>query len=312
MVLAKSGSWGVIAVQGEDAVQFLQSQLSNDVAGQPVEQARLSCLCTAKGRMLGSFFVVRGPQGVWLLCRSELLAPLVKRLSMFVLRSKVKIREASELSIGWQAQSSLSKPLEVKWNAESDACELALWPLNKAMPALSIAPTSEVQTNDQTSAHAFAELEAGLQHWAIAYITVSTVEQFVPQAINFDLVGGISFSKGCYPGQEIVARSHYLGKVKRRAFRAQLAASGATVELSPGQDVWMDGKTNEPAGLVATVAQHGETVLLMVELPVEDAANTDARFTVQIGNEQVPIELLSMPYDVTQKGDQSASLVQAQ
>ncbi|MEK9815758.1 MAG: folate-binding protein, partial [Limnobacter sp.] len=134
----------------------------------------------------------------------------------------------------------------------------------------------------------------------IAYVSQPTVEMFIPQAINFDLVGGVSFSKGCYPGQEIVARSHYLGKVKRRVFQA--TSTGAST-ITAGQDVWLAGKENEPAGAVATAVNFNGQQYLLVELPVDDAEQSGAAFCIKNETGSIALNVQPPPYDVHQKGN---------
>jgi tRNA-modifying protein YgfZ len=151
--------------------------------------------------------------------------------------------------------------------------------------------TEQSSTDDQ--------FEFALQQLGIAYVSQPTVEMFIPQAINFDLVGGVSFSKGCYPGQEIVARSHYLGKVKRRVFQA---TAPGTNNVQAGQDVWLAGKENEPAGAVATAVNFNGQQYLLVELPVEDAEQSGATFSVKNDAGAIALNIQAPPYDVHQKG----------
>ena len=297
--------WGIISVEGEDAASFLHAQLSNDVMGLNNASMRIAGLCTAKGRLLGTFFVVKNNAcKVLLICRKDTIAALVKRLSMFVLRSKCKIRDASdELALTFVAQSELSQPMAVQWHTDENKwiASLSLRPLAGSLPSLHIVnATNHVSGNAHDDA-----FEAVLYELGIAYISAHTVEAFVPQTINLDLVGGISFSKGCYPGQEIVARSHYLGKVKRRVFKA--IADG---QVAPGTDVWQHGKENEPVGMVATavplaeqteILKHG----LLLELPVEATEDTQATFFIKnMDKSIVALRIEQPPYDVHQKGNQ--------
>ena len=113
-------------------------------------------------------------------------------------------------------------------------------------------------------------------------------------------MGGISFSKGCYPGQEIVARSHYLGKVKRRVFQATAPNS---VPIHAGQDVWLSGKENEPAGVVATSVAFQNQHHLLVELTVGDAEQAGAKFLVKTDAGDARLQVQAPPYDVHQKGN---------
>lgn len=288
--------WGVIGVDGDDAVTFLQSQLSNDVAGMAESQLRMAGLCTAKGRLLGSFFVLRHGKQVFLVCRKETVAALVKRLSMFVLRSKCKVRDCTaDYQLAFVPDSGPTSPMRVQWDEQGTATA-SLRALNGSTPGFQL-----VVGNGQTeqSSAADDQFEFALQQLAIAYVSQPTVEMFIPQAINFDLVGGVSFSKGCYPGQEIVARSHYLGKVKRRVFQATATGS---LTVTAGQDVWLAGKENEPAGAVATAVNCNGQQYLLVELPVEDAEQSGAVFTVKNDAGVVALNIQPPPYDVHQKG----------
>jgi tRNA-modifying protein YgfZ len=291
--------WGVIGVEGDDAVTFLQAQLSNDVAGMSESQLRMAGLCTAKGRLLGSFFMLRRNQQVFLVCRKETVPALVKRLSMFVLRSKCKVRDCTaEYQVAYLPDSSLLAPMRVQWveNAETANAVVSLRALNGIIPGFQlIASADAVAQSEVDDAFEFA-----LQQLGIAYVSQATVEMFIPQAINFDLVGGVSFSKGCYPGQEIVARSHYLGKVKRRVFQA---TANSDVAVLAGQDVWLTGKENEPAGQVATAVSHNGMQHLLVELAVGDAEQAGAEFTVKNDSGEVSLRVNAPPYDVHQKGN---------
>ena len=288
--------WGVIGVDGDDAVTFLQSQLSNDVAGMAESQLRMAGLCTAKGRLLGSFFMMRRGQQVLLICRKETVPALVKRLGMFVLRSKCKVRDCSaEYQLAFLADSSLMAPMRVQWNEQGNA--------NASLRAIQgITPGIQLQAGDSTAEQADGDnaFEFALQQLGIAYVSQGTVEMFVPQAINFDLVGGVSFSKGCYPGQEIVARSHYLGKVKRRVFQATVSDS---IPVTAGQDVWLSSKENEPAGSVATAVTFNNQQHLLVELTVDDAEMAGAQFAVKSDAGEARLQVQAPPYDVHQKGN---------
>jgi len=290
--------WGVIGVEGDDAVSFLQSQLSNDIAGMAESQLRMAALCTAKGRMLGSFFMLRQAKQVFLICRKETVPALVKRLSMFVLRSKCKVRDCTnEYQLAYLADSALAAPMRVQWTESSDTnkATASLRALNGVIPGFQLIAGTDGATNPEAD-DAF---EFALQQLGIAYVSQATVEMFIPQAVNFDLVGGVSFSKGCYPGQEIVARSHYLGKVKRRVFQAVAAPE---VAVLPGQDVWLTGKDNEPAGQVATAVAFNDKQYLLVELAVGDAEQDGAEFIVKSDSGEVRLHVNAPPYDVHQRG----------
>jgi folate-binding protein YgfZ len=248
--------WGVIRAQGADAAAFLHGQLTNDFALLDSAHARLAGYCSAKGRLLASFVGWRHRDDELLLaCSADLLAATQKRLSMFVLRAKCKLSDASaELRLLGLAGPSASAYLGTAAPAEvwgktthqgADVVRLPdahgsvryLWsaPLDVPPPAL---PAMDAQ------AWRWAEVASG-----VAQIEAKTVDQFVPQMINYELVGGVDFQKGCYPGQEVVARSQYRGTIKRRSFLFSTDAP-----MVAGQEVFHDADPSQPAGLVANAA----------------------------------------------------------
>ncbi|MDH4395798.1 MAG: folate-binding protein [Limnobacter sp.] len=296
--------WGVICVEGEEAAQFLHAQLSNSIKDLPENKIRLAAFCNAKGRMLGTFFVVRKGVQHFLICPSSTIPALTKRLSMFILRSKCKARDASS---EWQMQfvPSVSAvlptagPMSAHW-ADDTTCTLALRPHGGVTAGLALKSSSALG-DAVPSTTEDDQFDLALHRLGIPFVSIETVEMFIPQAVNFDLIGGVNFEKGCYPGQEIVARSHYLGKSKRRAFSAVVSSEGA---IRAGMDVWMEGKTNEPVGNVVTVAHADGNAHLMVDCGLEDAAKPDSQFTLTIDGKALIFKLTNPPYDFTAKGSQ--------
>lgn len=292
--------WGTIAVEGPDAAQFLHAQLTNDIVNLQANQVRLAGLCTAKGRLLGTFFAVRQSETVLLFTRADVLPALVKRLSMFVLRSKCKARDASgEFSLEFCRESAAEsglQPMGATWSEDGSVVmylrpqSTGSVPVIRARKAAANAAAQGPEADDA--------FEQALNELGLAYVSQPTVELFVPQAVNWDLVGGVSFSKGCYPGQEVVARSHYLGKVKRRSLRAQAPSA-----VPAGADVWLVGKDNEPVGQVVTAVFAGGQSELLVELPLDEATASEARFEVRGEQASVPLTVLGMHYDVQAKGN---------
>lgn len=255
--------WGVIRAQGEDAAKFLHGQLSNDFEKLPSGQARLAAYCTAQGRMLAS--VVGGKHAadeVWLACSADVLPATLKRLSMFVLRAKARLSDAStELAVlGWVGDSARARlgdafPAAAWQKCTVEAAEVIRLPDAAGQARLLwIGPAASTP-----------DLLQGLPalpeaHWqwlevmsGVARVNAATSGQFVPQMLNYELVGGVDFKKGCYPGQEIVARSQYLGKLKRRSFLVH-----GEVPLQSGQEVYWSGDEAQPAGMVALASAHPE------------------------------------------------------
>lgn len=265
--LTRLSHWGVIRAQGEDAAQFLHNQLSQDVLTLDATHARLAAFCTAKGRMLASMLILRPhPDEIWLLCSADVLAPTLKRLSMFVLRSKVKLSDATaELAlVGYSGTAcALLGAVEPAGPEVWSVLELVNGRALRLPPMTRIghpASSSQRWLWIGVSSDAISRLQAGpalpLQVWqwlevrsGIPMITQAVSEQFVPQMVNFELVGGVNFKKGCYPGQEIVARSQYLGKLKRR----MVLLEGASA-MQPGQEVFSSLDPAQPAGMVVNAA----------------------------------------------------------
>ena len=222
MECARLNRYGLLAVSGADAREFLHAQLTNDIANLPPDRAALAGWCTAKGRLLASLLVIPAAEGFLLQLSRDLAAPVAKRLSMFVLRSKVKIADESEL---W-AQYGI-------WNADLNVAGVA-W--NGDVVTVRVGERRFLRIG---KGHA-ETCQQSEQHWTLQeiregrpLITAATQDQFVPQMVNFENLGAIDFQKGCYPGQEIVARAQYRGQVKRRMVHVR-APAGA--ELKPGQE----------------------------------------------------------------------------
>ena len=267
---------GLIVASGADAARFLHGQLTQDIEHLPPGGARLAGYCSAKGRLLASFIVWRGHgDEVRLLCSADVLAPTLKRLSMFVLRAKVKLEDASALLrvdglAGGSALSSLGDKLPNEpWQVATagDGMQWLRLPDAAGVPrALRIAAADAPPP-------ALPALPADAWQWlevasGIPRIVAAIADQFVPQMINFEQVGGVNFHKGCYPGQEVVARSQYRGTIKRRAQLFECAATAV-----PGQDLYAEGDDAQPAGMVVNAASLDGRHLLLAEVRLAAAGN---------------------------------------
>lgn len=244
-------SLGVIAADGEEAIKFLQGQLTQDVALMGPHEARLAAFCSAKGRMLASFVVIkRSPERVLLVCSCDLLAPTLKRLQMFVLRAKARLSDVSDAcAVYGLAGDAVPADLPVApWShlAAGDASTVRLYAGAGTPRALWVGPAGQAPSGAPLSPTDWGFLEAAS---GVATLTQPVVEAFVPQMLNYESVGGVSFKKGCYPGQEVVARSQFRGTLKRRAYVAQ--ADGA---LQPGQEVFHPSDAEQPVGTVVQSA----------------------------------------------------------
>jgi tRNA-modifying protein YgfZ len=266
--------WGVIRAQGADAAAFLHGQLTSDFAQLDTTQARLAGYCSAKGRLLASFIGwKRSEEEVLLACSADLLPATLKRLSMFVLRAKCKLNDASADWPLW----GVAGPSATAWLGNAlpghpwgrgtrEGAEVIRLPdADGAARALVALPS--------TDAPSLPALELAAWQWAetasgVARIEAATVDRFVPQMLNYELLGGVDFKKGCYPGQEIVARSQYRGTIKRRSF---LFTSEAPMHA--GQEIFHSADPAQPAGLVANAAtapQGGSLALVELKLAALD------------------------------------------
>ncbi len=256
--------WGVIRASGADAASFLHGQLTNDFASLPDTQARLAGYCSAKGRLLASFIAWKsGPEEILLACHASVLPATLKRLSMFVLRAKCKLSDASgELPLyGVAGDDALVAGLPVWGKRDDGATQVVRLPDAAGVSrALVASPSGDMTANLPLATWQWLEVQSG-----VPTIESATVEQFVPQMLNFELVGGVNFQKGCYPGQEIVARSQYRGTIKRRTFLFDVDAQAAA-----GAEVFHSADPGQPAGLIATSAPRpdGQGASALVEVKI--------------------------------------------
>ncbi|MBA4176400.1 MAG: folate-binding protein YgfZ [Leptothrix sp. (in: Bacteria)] len=256
--------WGVIRAHGADAASFLHGQLTQDVLHLDEGHARLAGYCSAKGRLLASFVMWRrGPEEILLACSADLLPVVLKRLSMFVLRAKCKLSDASADWPLWglAGDAAAVAPTGAWARAAKEATEWLRLPdavVDGRAVARALAAGPETPAGPALDAQAWRWLEV---RSGVARISAATSEQFVPQMVNLELVGGVNFQKGCYPGQEVVARSQYRGTLKRRARIVE-----STVALQPAQEVYHDGDPGQPAGMVVLAGQWGGRHAALAEL----------------------------------------------
>jgi folate-binding protein YgfZ len=224
MQRARLTRYGLLSVTGADARAFLHAQLTNDIEHLAPDRWVLAGWCSAKGRLLATFLVVPAPEGFLLQLARDLAEPVAKRLGMFVLRAKVKIADESERLAQFGVwDTDLSGP-DVAWQGNVATVRVG------ERRFLQLGPPAELteRPNAGEVQWTLQEIRAGRP-----LITRATQDQFVPQMVNFEAIGGVDFHKGCYPGQEIVARAQYRGQVKRRMVHARAPAG---ISLAPGQD----------------------------------------------------------------------------
>lgn len=275
LVMADLSHSGIIHFSGEDASEFLQGQLSCDVTKIDHHTAQYGSCCTPKGRMLASFLIWKNPNGYFMQLPLSLLITLEKRLSMYVMRSKVKLNNDSDRYVrigiaGHLASERVEKIfgvsptpfLGVMNNENEDIICLA-------QDRFEIVTTQEHAPKLWENLKKYAmpvgrfcwdwlEIKAG-----IPVITPVTQEQFVPQMTNLEAIGGISFQKGCYPGQEIISRTQFLGKIKRRMYLANICTKES---ISAGDELYSTKK--QVCGMVVNATpspEGGYDVLAVIQ-----------------------------------------------
>jgi folate-binding protein YgfZ len=260
-VLCDLSQFGTLRVSGVDAQSFLQNLLSNDIHNVDASHAQLSSFNTAKGRMLAVFLIWRDNDDYLLQLPVAICEAMRKKLSMYVLRAKVNITDASNERIslglsGGKAAEMLSK-LCGELPQENFACitteQASLLRINDTRYQLNTTPQHAATLWSAIAAQAVSSV---CWDWlnirsGIPVIVPATSEEFVPQMANLDALGGINFKKGCYPGQEIVARMHYLGKLKRRMYLAHVASTDAIQE---GDELFSADMEGQASGMIANVA----------------------------------------------------------
>ena len=264
-------------MSGADAVSFLQSQLTNDVGRLGADQMQLSGYCTAKGRLLATFHQWRTDDTVFLRTPRETVASVVKRLSIFVLRAKAKVTDASDTwatyavlgagSAGVLSDAGLAVP-ESPWTSAStgDVRVDRVLPTADGFERFLLTTRSGCElpfslARAPGNAWWLSEIES-----AVPTVFAATQEKFVPQMINFEVLGGVDFKKGCYPGQEIVARSQYLGKLKRRM---NIAHVEGIVDISAAADVFASDGAQPIGTVVMAAALPAGGSALLFEAPID-------------------------------------------
>lgn len=304
-VLCDLGQVGTLKVTGEEAQKFLQNLLSNDINTVNQKTAQLSSFNSAKGRMLSTFLIWQSGEDYFLQLPRSLTAAILKKLAMYVMRSKVKISDASDemISLGLSGNDAAELiKQQLGAVAEQD------WAVTQhdSMSVIRIAANRyQINTTAPYATTLWNKLAtdakpAGSACWdwlniraGIPVITPATQEQFVLQMANLDILGGVSFKKGCYPGQEIVARTHYLGKQKRRMFLAHINSTGA---VTAGDQLVSAEMAEQVCGMVMNACRApsgGFDILAVMQI------NSRENQTVHLQSLQgAKLEFLPLPYSL--------------
>ncbi len=262
-ILTDLSHYGLLRFAGEDAQTFLQNQLSCDVRDVKPQQGRHGSYCTPKGRVLANFIVLQRNDDWLLRLPADLCASIQKRLSMFILRSRVAVDDCSDAWVRIGVAGPQAKMLvETVTGFGLDACnDSSLCTMHSTTASVIChAPdrmeilTDEIRAREwwQKISEKASPIGTDCWHWreicaGIPMVTTATQEEFLPQMINLDLIGGVSFKKGCYPGQEIVARTQYLGKLKRRMYLAHVMTENT---VAAGDDVFCADVSDQSCGTI--------------------------------------------------------------
>ena len=291
---------GVIALNGPDAASFIHNQLTNDFLLLDAQHARLAAFCSAKGRMQASFIGLQGQsEQLLLVCSRDLLAATLKRLSMFVLRAKVKLHDASAEYALWGLTGSACMALQdsAAWTAAQvdGAHVIELYPAQQTRRQLWIGAANSTPPHAQQCSAADWALGEVLS--GIATISMPVFEAFVPQMLNYESVGGVNFKKGCYPGQEVVARSQFRGTLKRRAYILRTLDSWpqtGDAPLAAGQELFSVLDAEQSCGAVVQSAYAPDGRWLCIASLQTQAADAGA---LHAGSPDGPaLQLLALPY----------------
>ena len=305
---APDGELAVIRALGAEAGSFLQGQLTQDVLLMKTDEARLAAWCSAKGRMLASFIVVKiSAEEFLLILTRDLLETTLKRMKMFVMRSKCELTDATtqmsvqgltgSFAVDAMKTMNLIAPHAVFMSASglNDSKITVLLPMANVegveIPrALHLLLTTAPDTADAVQLAAWNALEIST---GIARLSAAVSEAFVPQMLNYESVGGVNFKKGCYPGQEVVARSQFRGTLKRRAFIAT-----SLEPIQAGQEVFDSRESDQACGQIAQASPHlagGFIAIVSMQISAQSspALHAGSLSGAQLTLQKLPYELLA-------------------
>ncbi|MBI5330352.1 MAG: folate-binding protein YgfZ [Betaproteobacteria bacterium] len=304
-VVADLSHYGLIAFTGDDAQAFLHGQITNDLRSLSEKAAVFAAYLSPKGRMLANFLVLRRGADILVMLPEAVRESVQKRLSMFILRAKVKVREAGsewvrlgvdgpESAVRVSAVLGRAAPEGIMTMAHGDAAFAVR--LGDERFDLFIEPAAAPGVWEALST-GFRPVGATVWDWimvnaGIPAVLPATQDHFVPQMANMEALGGVSFNKGCYPGQEIVARSQYLGKVKRRLFLAHIET-----DARPGDELYAPEPPDQSCGMIANAApspRGGWDVLAVALGPSVEAGQVRLK-----SREGAPLAFRPLPYPVT-------------
>lgn len=307
-LFADLSHYGLIAVHGDDALEFMQGQFTNDVRKVDERHSQLDGLCNPKGRLLASFRLFRHGDSYYLCLPADMVEGVITRLRQFVLRSRVTLEEASDtfVHLGLSGEETRAVLGTFAGELPAEAGEALSRDADVLIAVPGMHPSYEVFTTVDRAKALWDLLNVrsapvGAEAWrlldiqaGIPVIYPQTREAFVPQMINLQLVDGVSFKKGCYTGQEIVARMQYLGKLKRRMYRVRINVSTAP---QPGEMLFCTADPQQSCGQLVSVAGHpdgGYAALAVIQ--INHAESGDPLYLGSIDGPPLSLETLPYPF----------------
>jgi folate-binding protein YgfZ len=306
LVFADLGHLGVISVHGKDAAEFLQGQFSNDVRQVDEGHNQLSAYCTPKGRVLGLFRLFKRGGTYYLRLPLDTLDAVLERLRRYVLRAEVTLEDATDNFIrigvtGKEASEELGAvigSLPEQEGAVVHTQDLSVLRVPGVHPRYEVYALSYEAARSLWDSLNVRGAPVGLNAWQLTEIQAglptvyaSTAEQFIPQMLNLQLIDGVNFRKGCYPGQEIVARTQYLGALKRRMYAGRIAAD---TPPSPGDALYTTEDNVQAAGQLVDAQPHpdgGYAALAVLQISAAEASD------LHLGSSDGPaFTLEALPY----------------
>lgn len=254
---------GLLCVHGADAMQFLQGQATADFRNVNPDRGMFGAFCSAKGRVISTFIAIKHLDSILLILPLELVGTIQKRLTQYILRSKVRIEDYSSTHslVGIVSHQTDEMPILANFDLLTQFCYPCPAPERRFI---------QIITHDNNWCAQHLDLSHSVNDWqlldikaGIPWLNLTNAEEFIPQTLNLEQLGGISFNKGCYTGQEIVARTHYLGKNKRALFMAT-ASLPEHSEIPVGSAI-ID-KQQQKLGSVINSVQHAEQFYLLITL----------------------------------------------
>ena len=302
-VFCELAQFGLIRFSGAEAQAFLHNQLSCDVAALTAGKSTYGSYCTPKGRVLATFLLWRASEDFFMQLPSPLREPIQKQLSKYILRSKVK---ATDATAEWTLLGVAGKDAAALVQRAVGQVPKAVYEVTQTPEAMVLdlpGDRYEIVTAREKAPALLASLASGAEkadaeYWdwldiraGVAVILPATQEAFVPQMVNLDLIGGVSLTKGCYPGQEIVSRMHYRGTLKQRMYLANISGSNRP---QPGEKLYSSDFGEQACGTIVNAAhspEGGHDVLAVIQ--IASAERGDVRWNSPSG---ARLKFMQLPY----------------